>query len=614
MKLSNFAIASLLSVVVAQDSSTKPKIRGDLLSEWDRALRRSTKSMLEPAAGYETEVLWTVGESLGGYTPPGIFDGMGAYKLDKKTIRVLVNHELLNDRGYPYTVNNGQVTLAGARVSYFDVDTKKMEVVDTGLAYDTVYDANGSPVTDINFLQGNEGFSRFCSGRLVKPGAFASGSGVVDLIYFAPEEDGGGFNSIGGSFWALDVENKGFWALPALGRGSWENLAPVDTGNANTVAFILADDSSPYDFDADGVAEAAPLYLYMGTKVPNGNFLQRNGLEGGNIYAFVPDDPTKISPINFRGAGNDLPGKWKMLVTTPGNPDATPICAPFFVTGCSNLMFDRYGFVTQANLQVQANDMSAFGFSRPEDVHENPSSPSTVMLASTGVDSYDLDVVGNGADTWGTLYAITTNFADMSVELVITYDGDQDKTRTLRSPDNLVWTANGMVCAQEDKAEDETASGDEVLFNGPGVAVNPNEAGIVCFDVTEDNIPLVGSFERVANIDRSVVLDASVKKKAVDNDANEGGSWESSGIIDVSPLLGEKDGTYFIVNVQAHGIDDQDEFNAGSRITDSDLVEGGQLLLLKKGKKKAPVSGGKMEGSGGKMDRRRRRRERKLQG
>ena len=43
---------------------------------------------------------------------------------------------------------------------------------------------------------------------------------------------------------------------------------------------------------------------------------------------------------------------------------------------------------------------------------------------------------------------------------------------------------------------------------------------------------------------------------------------------------GPKKGSLFLFNVQAHGIEDQDDFNADSRIVDGDLVEGGQLLFL----------------------------------
>ena len=94
--------------------------------------------------------------------------------------------------------------------------------------------------------------------------------------------------------------------------------------------------------------------------------------------------------------------------------------------------------------------------------------------------------------------------------------------------------------------------------------------------------PANGALLRVANIDRSVVLDGSIADptQAVDTDAGSAGEWESSGILDVSDLFGEAPGSLFLFDVQAHGIEDQDGFNPSSRIIDGDLVEGGQLLFL----------------------------------
>ena len=68
----------------------------------------------------------------------------------------------------------------------------------------------------------------------------------------------------------------------------------------------------------------------------------------------------------------------------------------------------------------------------------------------------------------------------------------------------------------------------------------------------------------------------------VDQDFGDAGEWESSGIVDVSSLFGEKTGTLFLFDVEAHGIEDQDDFNDDSRIVDGDLVEGGQLMFLER--------------------------------
>ena len=506
----------------------------------------------------------------GDYVPVGVLDGLGAYELDANTVRVLANHELLNFRGNAYEIGNGMggtFTMTGARISYFDIDKATRQIVDGGIAYNRIYDANGDVAQDTSFLlQGFGGFSRFCSGQLFEAGQY----GLVDTIYFAGEEDGAAFNPVGGGEWALDVATGDLWQVPAVGRGAWENVTMVDTRNPWTVGMILADDSSPFDVDDDGEAEAAPLYLYMGLKIPNGNFLQRNGLALGLLYVWRANNGD-TTPLDFNTAGKRR-GRWVLVDN---------FRRPWLASEDGATGYDEYGYPTQRNLWTQAEAKGAFGFSRPEDVSTNPANGREIVLASTGVDTYAVDPVsGDGADTFGTTYSVKTRFRWWSLfsptircDVEILYDGDADATRALRSPDNLDWADDGYIYIQEDRAETDTLTG-ELLF-GAGAA-NPNEAGIVRLD------PSNGALLRVANIDRSVILDGSLATpaNAVDVDAGVVGAWESSGIVDVSTLFGQAPGTLFLFNVQAHGIEDQDQFNPASRIVDGDLVEGGQLLFL----------------------------------
>ncbi len=529
-------------------------------------------SMLLGENGFAAEAIFTVGETFGnGYTPPGVIDGLGAMELDANTVRVYANHELLNFDGYAYELENG-TELTGSRISYFDIDKSTKQIVDSGLAYDTIYDANGNEVTDTGFLSlpGFGGLSRLCSSILFEGDTFGAGRGIADTIYFSGEEDGGGFNAVGGAEWALDVETGELWALPAFGRGAWENVTQLDTGTTTHVAFILSDDTSPFDVDDDGVDEAAPLYMYIGEKsvAEDASFLARNGLEGGDLYVWVPDDAAMIDPESFTGVGSSQPGSWVQV-------DNSPNLAMASADGSTG--FDQFGYPTQRNLWEQAEAQGAFQFSRPEDVATNPNDGSEFVLASTGRQN-DF----NGADLVGELYTMdvafdftlapglpgepdTNIFNGASGSLEILYDGDADAAQTLRSPDNLDWADDGLIYVQEDRAVDG-------IF-GEG-AVNPNEAGIVRID------PGVvgGAPVRIANIDRSAVPNGQT-----DEDPEDIGDWESSGILDVSTLFGEDPGTLFIANVQAHGIDDQDRFvvhGEAARITDGDLKEGGQLVFL----------------------------------
>ncbi|NWG36538.1 alkaline phosphatase PhoX [Nitrososphaera sp.] len=505
----------------------------------------------------------TIGQAIGDYVSVGVLDGLGAYELNKSTVRVFANHELGAGDGNSYQVDNGMggtFSLTGARVSYFDINKDTRQIVDSGVAYNRIYDANGNIAADASLLSNDfPGFSRFCSANLFEPYEFGGKRGIEDRIFMTNEEDGGSFNPVGGAFWAIDPETHSIWHVPDLGRGSWESSTQVDTGSSKLVAFILSDDTSPFDADGDGQDEAAPLYLYVGEKKPDSSdFLERNGLRGGSLYVWVSDTGER-TPLDFNTSGS-LKGKWMKLDTSKGAPSEN-----------GSTGYDEYGNPTQRNLWTQAEALGAFGFSRPEDVATNPRDGRQVVLASTGVDTYAVNPAGNGADTFGTIYLIDTDVKKLTGKVTIAYDGDADPARQLRSPDNLDWADNGFVYVQEDKAEDDTLTG-EVLF-GAGAA-NPNEASIVKLD------PKKGTITRIAEIDRSVVLDPTTAGAPVDKIAADAGGWETSGIVDVSSLFGQKKGTLFLFDVQAHGITDQDTVNADSRIRDHDLKEGGQLLFL----------------------------------
>ena len=528
--------------------------------------------------GWQVSSLLTVGDTIantsgslnattaGEYTPPGAIDGLGAYARDQETVRVLANHELRDELGYQYPIddgNGGNFVLSGARISYVDVDIATRRIVDAGLAYAAIYDVDGKRATDTSFLPGGGlGFDRFCSGQLVEAESFAGRGGLADRIFFAGEETEDEGITVGGGEWALDPERGEIWHLPDLGRGAWENVTVLDTGRADQVALLLGDDTPPFDADGAGTNEAAPLFLYVGTKDPSGDFPARNGLRGGQLHVWAAVDGSR-TPQAFSGSGQ-LTGQWVEI----DNSRRETAASDHGTTG-----YDDFGYPTQPTLWARAAAAGAFGFSRPEDVATNPIAGNQAVFASTGRRSY-----AAGVDTFGTVYTITTNFTDMTAILEIVYDGDADPKKRLRSPDNLDWSADGFIYVQEDPAEKETSMG-EPLF-GPG-AVNPTEAGIVRLNIDGSVI------ERIATIDRKVILDPSTAGTPFDLRADQPGGWESSGLLDVSVLFGYAPGDLFLFDVEAHGIRAQSIEhpnglgpNPDSRIDDGDLYEGGQLLFL----------------------------------
>jgi phosphodiesterase/alkaline phosphatase D-like protein len=504
-------------------------------------------SMMVGLPGYAVTPLFTVGQTISGttgalnsttagdYDPMGVLDGIGAYELNATTVRAFVNHEVGPSVGYSYSLENG-LTLTGARISYFDIDKVSRTIVDSGLAYGTVYDRAGNVVTSVTQLD-TAGFDRFCSGSLFEANSFGPGRGIVDTIFFAGEEASTDFSHpFGGTEWALDVTTGALWALPDFGRGSWENVAQLDTGTTTHVAFLMGDD-----------AEGRPLWMYVGEKssAPGASFLERNGLTGGKLY-YWKSNTGEINADQFNatenGAFASLSGTWVEFIARDVALAGTP-------------GYDLQGY---KNDVVTLQDVVAgggFQFSRPEDLSTNPANGAEVVFASTGRANF-----ANNADRVGTVYRVNIDFSNLGAptgSLTILYDGDADPSQTLRSPDNLDWADDGFVYVQEDDA----VAG---LFGGN--AVNPNEASIVRLD------PSTGAATRIAQIDRSSVLPLST----TDGSPTDVGNWESSGILDVSKLFGEAPGSLMLFDVQAHAI-------RNGIIAANGLAEGGQLSLLEVG-------------------------------
>jgi len=171
---------------------------------YDTPMVVPTDSEWKPA-----QVVHTIGEGpINGFSPPGILDGLGAYKINQSTVRILANTELPANQGYPYSQDDTVIDLTGARVVYFDVDRTTLELKGSGLAHSAIYNRQGNVVTgpaDLEF----GGINRLCSsGFFGKAGEL----GLVDSVYFTGEETGGGTE------FALDVVGKALHAVPWMGR------------------------------------------------------------------------------------------------------------------------------------------------------------------------------------------------------------------------------------------------------------------------------------------------------------------------------------------------------------------------------------------------------------
>ena len=541
----------------------------------------SPVSMMNGWGTWDVLALLTVGDDLPSrdrrfpdqtYQPVGMLDGLGAYRVDEDTVRVLVNHELKRTAGYPYRLDNGTV-LTGARVSFLDVDRRTLQILNSGIAYQTIRDRRGLIVESgfqVNEVsQTKQGFSHFCSSRLATRGTY----NFVDTVYLTQEEISDPLDHpYGGTVWVLDVEGRTFHAVPAMGRMAGESVTPLVAPH-DSVALLIGDDTVPQTDEVEFFGQdahrhtspdhlvTAPLWLYVGKKnaslfevrkalPPNAEsasatFLNRNGLLVGQLYYFVAEHGAR-TVAQFHGTGSTLTGVWKKIEVSDG-------------TKAGQKGYDPFGYKTGLTLRREAKAGGAFQFSRPEDVSTHPSVGTTAVLASTG-----RDAVFPGHDAWGTIYRIDVDLKKMKATLKILYDGDDAGGAQfshpdvgIRSPDNLEWAGDGLIYVQEDNAKKR------VPFFG---SHSGEEASLWRLD------PLTGEAQRIAQIDRSVVL----PRGSTDGSPDVLGKWESSGVLDVTHLFGDHAGErVLLATVQAHTIHD-------GMIARRQLVEGGQLLLLRK--------------------------------
>lgn len=169
-----------------------------------------------------------------------------------------------------------------------DIDIQSRSIVQAGLAFDTIYNRSGKTVTtarDLTF----SGIQRLCSAKGFKNGK----DGFVDDIFVTGEE-----TFSGGSAFALDIKNSEVWAVPALGRAGFESFTSVGLGDSQKVSLLIGD-------DCDG----AGLLLYIGEKMGT-DFLSRNRLKHGKLYAWKPDQSGIRSPNDWTGTGNTLQGQF----------------------------------------------------------------------------------------------------------------------------------------------------------------------------------------------------------------------------------------------------------------------------------------------------------------
>ncbi|QEG34024.1 TolB-like translocation protein [Bythopirellula goksoeyrii] len=336
----------------------------------------------------------------GSIASSGKYDGLGVF-LSGSMLSIHVNHEAVVGAISRVDVQLDALQEAlASKIAGGATPFPSTLVTGIGFSYSRIFDKNyhatdaPDPVamgTAAVSTYGDSNFSRFCSGTAYLPHAFGQDRGFVDPIYITGEET---FDEFGQMF-ALDQLTRTLWEIPDLGTSSWENSALVDTGNSTHIAMVLNADKSD-----------EPLRLYVGEKGVDANLdgsidlLERNGLRGGTVYYFLPDE----------GMGTTLPdgqinGAWSTTTT---------------------------GALTEDKI---------------EDVHTNPADGSQLVFADQNDGVYRMDLnlqflagIFNPSTSTTSIYQI---------------DDAGSEAAGIGRPDNVTWSLDGNIYVQEDGDGDD---------------------------------------------------------------------------------------------------------------------------------------------------------------
>lgn len=244
------------------------------------------------------KVLNTVGEydAETGYMIVGVPDGMGAYLVDDKTVRVVFQSEsygpVAQQESYPFIVNPTGATFTGSHVQYVDYDRSMLAtffdagapeaaapmVLGSGNLIQEAYNLHGDlimprpqtgcseaphfsntdadgcgiwteimdserPANGVDWLM-----QSLCSAHLEEKHQWGPGLGVEDDLFLTNEEwtnfvDGANFTGIPAH--AIDLANSKAYAVGVFTLGGFEKIVEINCGHPDYVCF------SPSGYNGD---------------------------------------------------------------------------------------------------------------------------------------------------------------------------------------------------------------------------------------------------------------------------------------------------------------------------------------------------------------------------
>ena len=501
----------------------------------------SSFSYMEPvAAGVELTPILTAGDKVGGVMWQGVPDGIGVLK-DGDQLVLLVNHELSASNAVVAAQKRANGNASAATVSAVNVDpkTKSVTAVRDLLSSVSWFDYStgqyaAKPVAPADAAKQDEyktplhttALNRFCSSYMAQPGELAYREtkdgktvtyGYTGPAYFTGEE--GGDESR-----AFVMSNTGNMVqLPRLGLAAWENFVVAPSKSIRTV--VMGNE--------DGSATDSQLFMYVGEKQAQGDWVEKAGLTNGQNYVLSIDGIANDNAFRAqKGKNSPVSVSWKPIDTT--------------------LNGKRQNEMARALGTVLA---------RVEDGAFDPQNPNDYYFVTTESNKDPKATAPNPATPkvsrdGGALWRL--RFNDVSNPLAgatITMLLDGSEAPYLSKPDNIDVDGKGNVLIQED----------------PGN--NDHVARLVAYRIADGKVGTVAKFK-----------DAYFAPGAAQFITKD---EESSGITDVTRFLstGPNDtNSYYVLDAQVHASANAARPDlAGNKEIQAELaqaIEGGQLYVM----------------------------------